>query len=234
MAIMNLTGAETQEVNERYIKMIADNTLQDKNAQRLLKELTENSISEIESDKTLSMKDFSLETYRQDLQEFFEKHKDFFRKMPCGVYSGFQIDPEAFPNMPESIVAVVGYPHREEGSAKKYKKIYLMCQPVNTTLPTRYKALNQAEILELLRKHRYHHRLVPEWIEQNCCEKLSVLSDLLHDWMESQFKEESNDLLNFLMSTKKAILSSRGQSFNLKSKFTKENFDLLAWDYLSK
>ena len=76
MAIMNLTGAETQEVNDRYAKMVADNTIQDKNAQRLLQEFSENSISDIEDNQTLSLKDFSLEAYRQDLHEYFEKHKE--------------------------------------------------------------------------------------------------------------------------------------------------------------
>ena len=233
MAIMNLTGAETQEVNEQYIKMIADNTLQDKNAQRLLKELTENSISDIESDQTLSMKDFSLETYRQDLQEFFEKHTDFFRKMPCGVYSGFQLDHDLFPEMPESIVAVLGYPHREEGSIKKYKNIYLMCQPVDTTLSTMYKDLNQAEILEFLRKNRKKDRFVPNWIEAADSEKISKLSEILHGWMKKQMK---HDAYSSIKDIRKIIAARRSGKIEptLDEKFKFENFDLIVWEYISK
>jgi hypothetical protein len=143
MAIMNLTGAETQELNDRYKKMVKDNTIQDKNAQRLLKELTENSISDIESQQSLSLKDFSFEVYRQDLVEYFEKHKEVFQKMPSGIFSGFELEDGKFENIPESLVAVIGYPRREAGNNKKYKSIYLVCQPIDTKLPTTYKELNQ-------------------------------------------------------------------------------------------
>ena len=233
MAIMNLAGSETQEVNDRYAQMVADNTLQDKNATRLLKELTENSISDIESDQTLSLKDFSFEVYRQDLLEYFEKHKDFFRKMPCGIYSGFEVEKDLFTDMPESIVAVMGYPHREEGSKKNYKNIYLMCQPVDTSLPATYKELNQAEILEMLRQNKFKERIVPEWIEAENPDKIAKLAGIIQGWMKAQFKDESMDVLKSLLSTKKPILSS-SNTVNLKSKFTLENFDLIAWEYVTK
>ena len=232
MAIMNLTGAETQEVNDRYVQMVADNTLQDKNAARLLRELTENSISDIESDQTLSLKDFSLEAYRQDLLEYFEKHKDFFRKMPCGVYSGFNINPEAFPDMPESIVAVLGYPHREEGSTKKYKTIYLMCQPVDNTLPASYKELNQAEILELLRKNKKKERIVPEWIESFNPEKINILATILKNWMQAQMNAETAASMKDI----RRIFAKRkaGLSVALSDdKFHLKNFDLIVWEYVS-
>jgi superfamily II DNA or RNA helicase len=234
MAIMNLTGAETQEVNDRYKQMVADNTLQDKNADRLLRELSENSISDIESDQTLSLKDFSLESYRQDLLEYFEKHKDFFRKMPCGVYSGFKIDPDLFSDMPESIIAVLGYPHREEGSSKQYKSIYLVCQPVDAGRPAVVKEYNQAEILEFLRKNKKMDRFVPDWIEAPNAEKIAKLSEILRRWTQSQFKEEGQNLLDDLFSTQKTVAEKPSLTTKLSQKFKLENFDLIVWDYLSK
>ena len=229
---MNLTGAETQEVNERYAQMVADNTLQDKNSQRLLRELSENSLSDIEDNQTLSMKDFSLEAYRQDLLEYFEKHKEFFRKMPCGVYSGFQVDPDAFPNIPESIVAVVGYPHREEGSKKRYQKIYLMCQPIDSSKPVSHKGLNQAEILDFLRRNKKVGRYIPEWVESNNRDKFDRLSQILKDWMQAQLNievvAEAKDIRRLLSQIKAGV-----SHISLDEKFQLEKFDLILWEYIS-
>lgn len=234
MAIMNLTGAETQEVNDRYAQMVADNTIQDKNAQRLLKELTENSISDIENDQTLSMKDFSLEAYRQDLLEYIERHKDFFCKMPCGVHSGFIINPEAGQSMPTSIVAVLGYPHREENSKKQYQKIYLMCQPVDTKLPAAYKELNQAEILEFLRRNKRKERFVPEWIESSDYEKIAKMTRILCQWMGRQCQGEGLSMLKNMRLSNKTMKERLSKTENLDEKFKLENFDLIAWEYISR
>ena len=234
MAIMNLTGAETQEVNERYAQMVADNTIQDKNAQRLLKELSENSISDIESEQTLSLKDFSLEAYRQDLFEYFEKHKEAFQKMPRGIYSGFSVDSELFPLLPESLVALLGYPHREEGSSKKYETTYLICLPANSDTPVGLKEFNKAEILELLRRNKTKDRFVPEWIESETPERISRLSEILKSWTMAQFKEEGQDLLDDLFATQKTVAEKPSLTAKLSQKFKLENFDLIAWDYISE
>lgn len=50
--------------------------------------------------------------------------------MPCGAFSGFCNVPTLFTDMPESLVAVLGYPHREY-KKDSYKHVYLMCQPAN-------------------------------------------------------------------------------------------------------
>ena len=234
MAIMNLAGAETQDLNDKYKKMVRDNTLQDKNAQRLLKELTENSISDIESQQALSLKDFSFEVYRQDLVEYFEKNKEVFQRMPSGIFSGFGIEEERLSNMPESLVAVMGYPRREAGCNKKYKSIYLMCQPADTNLPATYKELNQAEILEFLRQNKNQPRFVPEWIETTNSEKLSRLSEVLKTWMKSQVKSEGKNLINELFTTKKSVMFRPAMTENLDTKFRLENFDLIVWEYITK
>ena len=234
MAIMNVAGAETIDVNERYLQMVADNTLQDKNANRLLKELTENSISDIESDRTLSLKDFSLEVYRQDFLEYLENHKQFFETMPSGIYSGFEISPELIPDITESVVAVMGYPHREEGSKKAYKSLYLVCQPVDSKERAIYQELNQAEILEFLRQNKKKDRFVPEWIEAADSKKVSKLSEILQTWMKSQLKDEGTNLLNDLFNSRKTIKEKPSLTTNLDKKFKMENFDLIVWEYITK
>ena len=237
MTIMNLAGAETQEINEGYKQMVADNELLDKNAKRLLSELETNSISDIESQQSLSLKDFSFEVYRQDLIDYFEQHKELFRKMPNGIFSGFRALDNLFEYIPESLVAVVGYPHREEGSKKAYTEIYLMCQPVDTNLPTTYKELNRAEILEFLRQNKNQDRFVPDWIETNDKENLGKLTEIIQTWMETKVPQQATEAILDIARSRKGIAKPTAKEKEaklLEEKFKLENFDLIVWEYVSK
>ena len=234
MAIMNLVDAETQQLNDAYKKMVEDNPLIDKNADRLLAELQNNSISDIESPRTLSLKDFSFEIYRQDLIEYFEKHKEVFRHMPNGVFTGFKAQDNLFEHIPESLVAVVGYPHRQPGSNTPYTEIYLMCQPVDTELPSTYQELNRADVLEFLRKNKHQDRSLPSWIETGNHERLNKLQAIIHEWMKMKapqqaIVERKNRFHSKGTESKKSATDER-----LDKKFQMENFDLIVWEYVSK
>lgn len=234
MAAMNLVGSETQELNDAYVKMVEDNPLQDRNADRLLQELQNNSISDIETPRALSLKDFSFEVYRQDLIDYFEKNKEVFRRMPNGIFSGFGFDNNLFDTMGESLIGVVGYPHREEGSSEPYREIYLMCQPVDKTKAAIYRELNRAEILEFLRQNKGADRFVPQWIETGDKDKLERLSAIMQDWMNSQIpKEATTNVLSFLKSSKLTKKSQTTSDGLLEDKFKLENFDLIVWEYVT-
>lgn len=240
MSLMKLVDTETQELDEKFKKMVEDNPLQDKNADRLLEELQNNSISDIESPKTLSLKDFSFETYRQDLLDFLDKNRDVFRRMPNGIFSGFRFDDTLFEKIPESLVAVVGYPHRKQGSNKPYTELYLMCQPVDTHLPATYQELNRAEILEFLRTNKNQERYVPDWIESNDSERISKLSGILKEWMNSKVPQQATSIILDIAKSHKAgglfanpkKKDAKGKL--LEEKFKIENFDLIVWEYVSK
>lgn len=204
MSLMKLVDTETQELDEKFKKMVEDNPLQDKNADRLLEELQNNSISDIESPKTLSLKDFSFETYRQDLLDFLDKNRDVFRRMPNGIFSGFRFDDTLFEKIPESLVAVVGYPRRKQGCNKPYTELYLMCQPVDTHLPATYQELNRAEILEFLRTNKNQERYVPDWIESNDNERISKLSGILKEWMKSKVPQQATSIILDIAKSHKA------------------------------
>ena len=240
MSLMKLVDTETQELDEKFKKMVEDNPLQDKNADRLLEELQNNSISDIESPKTLSLKDFSFETYRQDLLDFLDKNRDVFRRMPNGIFSGFRFDDTLFEKIPESLVAVVGYPRRKQGCNKPYTELYLMCQPVDTHLPATYQELNRAEILEFLRTNKNQERYVPDWIESNDNERISKLSGILKEWMKSKVPQQATSIiLDIAKSHKAGGLFANPKKKDTKSKlleekFKIENFDLIVWEYVSK
>lgn len=233
MSIMNLVGSETQEVNEAYMKMVEDNPLQDKNADRLLEELTKNSISDIESPQTLSLKDFSFETYRQDLVDYYEKQQDFYRKMPNGVFSGFQNQSPDFPDMPESLVALVGYPKKPEGKKEHaYTEIYIVCQPMDAD--PEWKEINKADILEFLRKNKSAARSVPQWIVENDTERINRLSDALKQWMRAKAPQQA--VANIKNKLKRKTISTPASDKKqqlLEEKFQLQNFDLIVWEYVT-
>lgn len=236
MAAMTIIDGEVLELDDNFKRMIEDNPIQDRNADRLLQELQNNSISDIETPRTLSLKDFSFEVYRQDLIDYFEANKDKFRRMPGGIFSGFAFDDSTSDAIGESLIAVVGYPHREEGSSKPYREIYLMCQPADRLRPTIYRELNRAEILEFLRQNKHAERFVPEWIETGNSERLHRLSEIMKDWMCNQIPQkarcEAVALLKSNKLTRRAAASEAGNALP-EDKFRLENFDLVVWEYVT-
>lgn len=237
MSMMTLVGSETQELNDDFKKMIADNPLQDHNADKLLEELQHNSISDIESPRTLSLKDFSFEVYRQDLLDYLRTNQEAFRRMPNGVYSGFRFEPGLFSDdVPESLVAVVGYPHREAGSKKPYSELYLMCQPVDPKASATFHELNRAEVLELLRSHKKAERLVPDWIDASRDNtKIARLSAIWQDWMELKVPSQAATIILDIAKSRKAAAKPASKDIKrLEDKFKIENFDLIVWEYVSR
>ena len=234
MAIMNLVDAETQQLNDAYKKMVEDNPLIDKNADRLLAELQNNSISDIESPRTLSLKDFSLEVYRQDLLDYFEKYKEQLERMPNGIFTGFRNEDTLFEKIPESLVAVIGYPRRES-SKDKYREIYLMCQPADKSKAPQFTEMNRAEILDFLRKNRLRDRYLPEWIDKPQNERIQKLQAIVQQWMEEKVPQQAtNAILQIARSRKGINLASKQGGQRLEDKFKRENFDLIAWEYITK
>ena len=236
MVIMNLTGAETQQLNDEYMQMEKDNPLVDKNADRLLAELQNNSISDIESPQTLSLKDFSLEVYRQDLLDYFEKYKKQLEAMPNGIFTGFRNEDTLFEKIPESLVTVIGYPKRESAS-ERYREIYLMCQPADKSQAPTFTEMNRAEILDFLRKNKLQDRFLPEWIEKPQNERLMKLQSIVQQWMEDKVPQQATNAILQIAQSRKSIHQIAKPDKNaqlLEEKFKRENFDLIAWEYITK
>ncbi|OAV67999.1 hypothetical protein Barb4_02255 [Bacteroidales bacterium Barb4] len=76
-----------------------------------------------EGKETLGLDNLSLERFRQELLEFFKKNEE----LPNGVYTGFQFCPsQKWQTMPNSIVAVLGYPKKQD-DAKNYVYPEFIC-----------------------------------------------------------------------------------------------------------
>ena len=233
MVVMNLVGSETQELNDQYMKMVEDNPLHDKNANRLLEELTNNSISDIESAQSLSLKDFSFETYRQDLTDYYSERNDFYKNMPNGVFSGFVNASAQYPDIPESLVALVGYPKKPEGKKEHhYDELYLMCQPIDC--PPDFKEINKAEVLEFLRQNKKENRFMPSWITEKDEERVNRLSDALKQWMKQKVPQQAINNIKDKLKRKTISTPTDKKQQLLEDKFKIENFDLIVWEFVSK
>ena len=239
MALMRVTGTETQETDEAFEKTVADDPIIDRNTKKFLEQLAKNDISEIEgsggaegSGSGLGLGDFSLETFRQDLLEYLEKNRDFFRRMPSGVFSGFCLTkPDlADKDIHESLVAVLGSPRRAPGdTTTPYKRVHLVLQPAGAKSVV-WQDLPAGSILAFLRRHKKDVRNLPEWIEKGDAEMIGKLSALLKAWLASKKPDAQTKELVSVFSGKKAIEKSGGK---IEDGFDPENLDLIAWEYVS-
>ena len=234
MALMKIVGTETQDLGKDFNRMIADNPLLEKQ-EKLLMEMTKNSISDIEGDEhTLSMSDLSYDVFRQDLRAYLEKKKGEFLKMPCGVFSGFK----AKEQKADTLVAVLGWPKRDEGQSGSYKELYLIMQGAGEQS---VKQMSENQILSFLRDHKNEQRLVPDWIENPDPQRMRCLCDMADSWMKGKAPHQAEDRLAALSSLmpKRAKSSPRSKgsvskgSVLAEEKFKKENFDLVVWEYVS-
>lgn len=235
ISAMTLVGAEIpNDLTADIDSSLKDNPLVDKSANKLLEELKNNNISDIESSQTLSLKDFSLETYRQELSKYLDSLQDKYRMMPNGIFSGFRMLKDE--TIPESLVAVVGYPRRNSSDkAHKYSNVYLMCQPVDKSKSAIFRELNQSEILEMLRRNKDNDRYVPDWISSPDGNRIEKLSAILKEWMGEKIPQEAKK--NIKDKLKRKNISSSPENKNnqlIEEKFNLKNFDLLVWEYVTK
>lgn len=232
MATMEMVGVETAPLTDHFREMTKDNPLVQKNAEKLLRQFAENSISDIEEPQTVTLCDLTLETFRQDLVDYFEQRKEEFLRMPAGIFSGFQVSDNLFERYSECLVAVVGYPHRTQGSTTPYTNVYLMCQPVDAE-PSLVE-LNQAEVLSLLRDNKLARRCVPAWIDNpqrdnDAAERLKRLSAMVNEWMEKKMpRQQTGDVMDLFGGTTKQDTTITD------GRYDKKNYDLITWEYISK
>ena len=95
--------------------------------------------------------------------------------------------------------------------------------------------MNRAEILDFLRKNRLKDRYVPDWIETHQNERIAKLQAIVQQWMEEQVPQQAtNEILQIARSRKGFPPTPSKESKRLEEKFRKDEFDLIAWEYVSK
>jgi hypothetical protein len=241
---MKLAGSEVHlDFSDTFKEMAEDENLEQKQNARMMEQM-QTSWEDIEiSEQSLGFDNLSLETFRQELLEDYQKHENFYKSMPNGIYTGFVAQPEICPQ--KGIIALMGYPCKkakdENFKYKSYELIYIdyYGKPV---------FLNQKEVLDSLAKHKEELRNVPKDVDKGDSAAIEQLSSALSAWFKSQIIEEelqddgtikqkmgkaSLDILNKLKTGNKTTIEKLKTEGSVSQKFSKDNFDLITWFIVS-
>jgi len=236
MALMSVVGTELDDkMTPEFQRMVEENPLLPKQAQKMLEQL-QITWDDVEvSDETLGLNDLSLEQFRQELFEFFKKNEEFFKKIPNGVFTGFKFRPNSkWQAMPESIVAVLGYPKRpDEAIDHVYDEIHLLHQSIEDGKSGKLILNNNQEILTLLRNHKLEARYVPNNIDKGDQAVLDKLAAAVGSWVKSQTIPVAVNQIQDLFTGDVIPKKISPEQKKLEDKFKSENFDLINWFVIS-
>ncbi|MCC8113507.1 MAG: DEAD/DEAH box helicase [Bacteroidales bacterium] len=234
MAMIALMGTETLALTEEIQRQLADNPIIDKNDSKLLSQLQE-SIDDTEAmADTFGLHDLSLETFRQDLLEYLGDKGEDLKNMPNGVFSGFKTVDTLFQDVPESIVALMGYPHKPDGALEhEYSELFLVLRAVNPERSEQnVKVFNRQEILAILSQNKNKKRNVPAAIDRHDKDAIAKLKVVLTGWIEEQVPRQNANIVGNLFSGDFRRITPEQEK--LEQKFNPANMDLICWDYITK
>src|SRR5690606_7040824 len=104
---------------------------------------------DLDGNKTFGFDDLSLERYRQDLLEEFNKDKDKYQRMPKGVYTGFKADTTVCAE--NGLIALLGFPAKPP---KTVNHEYTVFDLIYINKQGKMMLLNQKDVLEALTHHK--------------------------------------------------------------------------------
>jgi len=240
MAAMKLAGAEVNlEFSDTFKEMAEDENLENRLKARMMEQM-QTSWDDIEvSDQGLGFDDLSLEKYRQDLFEEFNKDKAKYQRMPKGVYSGFISDKNICSK--DGIIALLGYPSKPE---KQRDHIYRVFDIIYIDYKGEMVLLNQKEVLDAITYHKDRERFVPDVIDKGDELAIQELVNALKNYLDSQATEteiqadgtvkksmgkEAKDVLDKLRKGDKGALARVKQNVKVDKKYQLDNFDLITW-----
>lgn len=244
MAAMKLAGAEVDEkFSDTFREMAQDENLDQRMKDTMMKQM-QVTFDDLDGEETFGFDDLSLEKYRQDLLEEFNKDKDKYKQMPKGVYTGFKADTNICPE--DGIIALLGYPAKppkeKNHSYKVFDLIYL-------NMKGEMVLLNQKDVLDALAYHNNTYgekweRFVPDAIDKGEESAIQHLVDALKTWLEKQATQEEaqkdgttkktmgaepKDILSKLKKGDKSAISRIKENIKVTDKYQLDNFDLITW-----
>ncbi|QRX64239.1 DEAD/DEAH box helicase family protein [Dysgonomonadaceae bacterium zrk40] len=243
MAAMKLAGAEVdEEFSESFQQMIHDESLDQKMNNRMMEQM-QITFDDLDGEDTFGFDDLSLERYRQDLLEEFNKDRDKYLRMPKGIYTGFKADIEICPE--SGLIALLGYPAR---AAKAKNHEYKIFDLIYINKQGCLVKLNQKDVLDVLTHHKDKSRFVPDEIDRGEKSAIEELVNSLKSWLDSQAYEEQvqedgstkkvmgkeiRDLLSKLRKGDKDALTRVKENVKVDEKYQLDNFDLITWFLVS-
>jgi len=227
MAIMTLVGTEVHDTTSNLEQMLAENPMLSKHEKKLLEQM-QTTWKDLDDDpQVLGFDDLSLEKFRQELLDYFQKYRKELEAIPNGVFTGFKARVDKETVFPSGIIALLGYPCRKENdAAHKYQDLHLMY----TTANGQAQFINHKEVLEVLRLHKDAARVVPHAVEQGDSETLQGFKHMLQHWFNTQIPFKAAEEVSDLFSGQLKPAEFKNTDDQLKEEYYQmQNFDLITW-----
>ncbi|MFZ4377639.1 MAG: helicase-related protein, partial [Saprospiraceae bacterium] len=161
MAAMKLAGAEVDaQFSDSFKEMIHDESLDQRMNHRMMEQM-QVTFDDLDGQDTFGFDDLSLERYRQDLLEEFNKDKAKYLKMPKGIYTGFNADKSICNE--NGLIALLGFPSKPPKTINHEYKVFDL---IYIDKKGKQVLLNQKEVLDALTHHKDKDRFVPESIDK--------------------------------------------------------------------
>ena len=239
MAAMKLAGAEVDaQFSDSFKEMIHDESLDQRMNHRMMEQM-QVTFDDLDGQDTFGFDDLSLESYRQDLLEEFNKDKAKYLKMPKGIYTGFNANKSICNE--NGLIALLGFPSKPPKTINHEYKVFDL---IYIDKKGKQILLNQKEVLDALTHHKDKDRFVPESIDKGDEIAIQELVSALKGWLDIQAIDEqimedgtvkkvmgaeAKDLLSKLRKGDKNALSRVKQNIKVEGKFQLDNFDLIIW-----
>lgn len=224
MICMNVAGSETITANEKIEEMEANNELRAEHDRRSLQAMHDNEISQIEDDSQVTLNTLSLSEFKEEAENYVKDKINELRKMPLGSFSGFKLNLERYADVPESIVALIR-------CRKDSKRYYLLCMPVAADREPFAERIDEERIFNLLKDTQAQPTFLPEWLEKGNVDRLKQLANLLKRWLVLKTQSETQNAMIQALST--GDISNLLVDSDLEESFNPDDYDLIAWDYVS-
>lgn len=240
MAAMKIIGSEDiKDFTENYGNIAIDTDLEERQNQKMLEQM-QDSIEELETEKSFGFDDLSLEMYRQDLAFELENRLNHYLQLPNGIFSGVAFAEAIENEQKEGIIALLGSPVRKA----KQKKAYQQLKLIYVDAQGKEILANEKEILHYLSQQKNASRYGCEKLDIGDPEEVKHYANALAQWFEHQqantiVDEEGHtkkvagkaslDMLDQLSKGKKTAIEEMKNTQTMSTKYNKDNWDLITW-----
>jgi superfamily II DNA/RNA helicase len=219
-AIMALAGTETiDKLTNEMQEIMTDNPLISEQEQKMLEQM-QNSWEDIEvNDKNLSMADFSLQMFREELWDYMNKQKEKLKNMPNGVFSGFLYDNQKnIKNIKnKNIIALLKH--------KKDQHFLLLFTNQNGENVF----VNDFNILSFLKENKKQERKIKVDMDDNAL--LKAFADMLGKNIENQAEKEAIKIIDDIFNGNFDVQKENKKELT-EDYFKRENFDIITWEII--
>ena len=245
MAAMKIIGSEDiKDFTENYGNIAIDTDLEERQNQKMLEQM-QDSIEELETEKSFGFDDLSLEMYRQDLALELENRLNHYLQLPNGIFSGVAFVEAIENEQKEGIIALLGSPVRKA----KQKKAYQQLKLVYVDAQGKEILVNEKEILHYLSQQKNAPRYGCQKLDIGDPEEVKHYANALAQWFENQQAntvvdedghtkkvagKASLDMLDQLGKGKKIAIEEMKNTQTMSTKYNKDNWDLITWLIVKK